>query len=341
MVDDRLRNIREGAGKEDSRYSELMTDLLQKAGPYVMGAVIVCSGGYLAYKWYDTKRTQALSAAFFELEQAIDSGSPSSLEAVARSHAGQRSVTRLAEAELGEIYLAAARRGVVPGATLKADGGPERPEDVLTPEKSSEYLSKASAAFQSTLDATKDDPQVSLLALKALFGLAGVAESKGDVEGAGRYYSDAATRAKAAGYDAVAQLATKRKETAGGLSAIPPLFTMADLPARMEAASPFPTMPGATGSAPMNITTPGGGPGPVMIPSGPPPGFGADGKPLPKEDGTVGPPLPAGTPTTPPTTPPAAPAPAPQGEQPKATPRAPAPTTPPAPPSEPKQDPKR
>lgn len=343
MADDRLRNIREGAGKEDNRYSELMTDLLSKVGPYILAIVLIGSTGYLAFKWYDTRKKSALAAAFFELEQAIDSGSPASLEAVARDHAGQGAVSCLAYTELGEIHLTAARRGLAPGATLNVqDGTPDRPEDVLTTEQIGQHLTKASAAFQLAYDATKGDPGQTLHTLKALFGLAATAESKGDVEAAGRYYAEAADRAKSGGFDGLAQLATKRKETAGGLSAVAPLFATAELPPRIEPASPFPTTPtgltppGTVGASPINVTSPGGT-SPVMTRmSGPPPGYGADGKPLPV-DNTVGPPVPVAPPA--PATPPA-------GEQPKSDAPANPPATPPAPPAatppaEPTQDPKR
>jgi hypothetical protein len=294
MADDRLRNIREGAGKEDSRYSELMTDLLQKAGPWVMGAIIVGSAGYLGYTYFQNQRNAALSAAFFELEQAIDSGSPSSLEAVARTHAGQRSVTRLAELELGELYLASARRGTLPGTTLKPEGEVERPEDLLKPEQVTEFLAKAETAFRSSFEATKAEPVQALLTVRALMGLAAVAETKGDIEGAGRSYTDAAERAKAAGFEPLSVLANKRKETLGTLAGVKPLLPVTELPPKVQVASPFPTAPGVpgatgttTGTTTMNVKPAGT---------------------TPPSDGAVGPPVPSG-----PANPPANPAPATPG----------------------------
>jgi hypothetical protein len=335
MVDDRLRNIREGAGKEDNRYSELMTDLLDKVGPYIVGAVILGSGGYLAYKWYDNKKSAALSAAFFELEQAITSGSPTSLEAVAREHAGQHGVAYLAELELGEVYLSAARKGVAPGATLTPEGAPEHPEDLLTPEQVTQYLTKSSTAFQFAYDATKGDPVQALPAVKALFGLAAVAESRGDVEGATRQYTEAGDRAKAAGFDALEALAAKRKQSVASLGTVAVLYKAADLPPRIEPAPPFPTTPGpTTGSSPINVA-----PGVTATKVSGPPGTGPTpesvGPPAP-EGGASGPPSPGISPGATPPAPPSSPTPA---ANPAPSPGA----TPPAGPAggEPSKEPKR
>lgn len=265
--------IREGAGLDESRINQDFVDWLRKYSTPILFVICAIVLAYAGMNWLRTKRAQALDLAFSHLSEAQEAGSPDSLLAVAEEHAGQRAVPILARLEAADIFLRAARTGLAVGANLKSDGTPEDPADVLTPEQRQDHLNRAAALYQRVVD-DSHDAEANLTAISGMFGLAAVAEMRGDRATAEQWYNRIADRARGAHLPWLEQLASERKATLDTIANPPTLYTTAQLPA--SAAPALPSMGpiiGTDGSGqpieftplpgpPPSVTSPGQQPAP-------------------------------------------------------------------------------
>lgn len=290
-MDDRQRQIRERAGLEESRINVEFLEFLKKWGTPMLFAVAVVAGGMSAYRWYNQRTDDRSAQAFGELEAAMSSGSPESLTAVADQYQGVGSVAPMALLEAGDSYLQAVVSGIKPGSTLKPDGTPNNADDVLTPDDRSSYLDRAAASYQRVYDLSNSKPGRTVFAVGALYGLAAVAESKQDWDGAKSRYEEIIQRTKGTAFDDQAKLAAAREASLESLKQAPVLYPKAELPPLPRPATDIPGLP----------------PGTLTPLPGPPPQI-QQPQPQPVQPGPAGPPAPGeGTPTQPPAAPPASP----------------------------------
>ncbi len=244
--------IREGAGLEESRINEDFVELLKKYSTPALLILVIIAAGYFGLNYYRELQARALDTAFTELDQALRAGSPDGLLAVAQAHEGQRAVATIARLNAADIHLASARTGLAVGVTnadLNPDGTPRNESDLLTPEQRADQLDQAARLYQRVIDdAAGQEVGVNITAINAMFGLAAVAEMRGDTEAAATWYTRIADRAAAAGLARLEQTARQRKESLGALADAPALYSLSQL-----AAPPPPAMnPGFPGmNAPM------------------------------------------------------------------------------------------
>jgi hypothetical protein len=221
-VDVRAREIRTGAGLEESKYNTELIEFLQKYSVYIMLAIVLVVGGYFFYNRYQEKKTDALGAAFEALDKALAPQqqnldvSPEVLLAIASDHAGQASVPLLARLAAADQWLLSSARGLLPGAEVdSATGVAKNAEDALTSDKAAELLAKAKEQYGSVKESAAGKSGLVLFELRALFGLAAVAESAGPTDAtqwevAKGHYQAAQALAKASGHHPIADLAQKR-----------------------------------------------------------------------------------------------------------------------------------
>jgi hypothetical protein len=265
--------IREGAGLDEARVNQDMVDFLKK---YSTPILFVICGVVLAYaglNYLRTKRAEALERAFAHLSEAAQTGSPDSLLAVAQEHSGQRAVPTLARLEAADIHLRAARTGVAVGAQLNADGTPAAPEDVLTAEQRGQQIDQAAALYQRVVD-DSHGTDANLTAISGMFGLAAVAEMRGDTGAAEQWYTRIADRARGAQLPVLESLANERRASVASVSNPPTLYSSSQLPA--SAVPPAPT-----GMNPILGTDSQGNPIELKPMAAPPPGVTAPGQAAP------------------------------------------------------------
>ncbi len=340
-MDERHSQIKEGAGLDESRLNTDFVDFLKKWSTpalLVVAAIVVVM---FALRKLEERRGAHIDAAFAQYEAAStpkptgdpDSAaltsvvaiSPLTLQGVAEEYAdvpGARWLSRLAAAD---TYLTAVRTGVTLGATVRADGTVADPEqDLLTPEGRADYLEQARGLYRTVLQDTENDPGATLHSMRALFGIAAVQESEGQLEGARETLDRAATLGAARGFLELASLAEQRINTLDELAEPITLVSrdiLPELPWEQPPPAPAPE------------------PGAPDAPEGPPPATGLPGPGAPGDGlepfGPIlppAPPAPAPTPGDPGETP-AEPAPADPGDGAPADPAAPEPE--PASPGEP------
>lgn len=285
-MDERQQQIKEGAGLEESRLNTEFIDFVQRwGGPFLILCAVVMAG-WAGWNWWQKRQSQQVDDAFAQYEAQIAGGNPSpeALKAVAEEFEGVGSVSMLARLDAADVYTGSIRSGVKAGVTLNPDGTPASPDDVLSEEDRARLLEQATALYQRVFDSASAATGKGLLAIRAGFGLAAMAECRGDIAAARGFYERVVQIGEA---NAFANHVALAKARLGGLEAVATpvaLLAQADLPVRP--APPAPELPGF---------------GPDANPAGPLP-TGLD-------QPTINPFNPEATPTTPSTEP--APAPAP------------------------------
>lgn len=237
MEDKKNIQIRERAGLEESRLNQDFIDFLTKwSTPLLLVVALIVGGNYL-YTQYN-KRQEAQQAAAFKQLSEIATGanpSPSSLIDVADKFAGVGSVGEMARLKAGDALMRAVLRGVKPGADVNADGTVKEVGDELTAEDRESFLTQAEEQYRRVIESTANDSKKAMLRLGGLFGLASVAESRGDSDKAKASYEQIKTIAASSGeFKHFADVAAKRIESLPKIVAVAKLPTRASLPAPLK-----------------------------------------------------------------------------------------------------------
>jgi hypothetical protein len=256
--------IREGAGLEEARYNVEFIEWLRKWSGPLLVIVAVAAGGYALKQHLDKRKKAGVEAAFADFEAARQGRNPNpdSLVAIADQYPDIGAVAILARLEAGDVYLDSVRRGVKPGATVQPDGTLASIEDELKAPDREQLLAKASEQYQWVVDRAGNDPKLAIHAIGSLYGLAAVAESKGDNDGAKSAYEKVIATAEAAKFERHVALAKERIASLGKLAALDPVPTAASVPAPLDTTPKPPPAPAPeTPANPVELT-------PVTPPAG-------------------------------------------------------------------------
>ncbi len=299
-LDQRQTQIREGAGLEESRLNREFIDLLQKISMPVLVIVAILAVGYAFKQRYDRAQKEKLDSAFAEIEAASNSArpSPDTLRSIADEYQSIAGVYLKGSLRAGDAYLDTFRSGIKPGAELKADGSLAKPEDVMSESDKAYHLSQAQSMYERVYADTAGKPEYTLMRLESMYGLAAVAECKGEYDAAKKHYEDIVTLTDKGPWAIHTTLAKARIASLGNLKDLPRLYKSSELPKPPEPAKPeLPKV--ETPAAPSDGVK-------ADEPAAPP--APADAAPK-TEDAPKEEPKPAETPATPPVTPPADPKP--------------------------------
>lgn len=260
--DNRLGQIKEGAGLEDSRINQEFVDFLRKWSTPVLLVAAAIVLGYFLYNKRIEAREARIAEAFTQFNQSSTTFSPSpdALRRIADDFEDVKGVHIMATLAAADEYLNAVQRGVRPGTPLSAaTNEPESAEDFLTPEESERFLNEAETLYRSVYDETQGAPALAIHTLGALYGLAAVSESRGDIDAARNVLDQAASLARQVGYVEHVAIAQQRIESLSEVRTVT-LPSKADLPQPTEpepVAAPAgepapegPTLPPADGEAP-------------------------------------------------------------------------------------------
>ena len=119
-MDDRQTEIRAGAGLEDSRINKEFIDFLNKWSSPVILVFAIAALAWAGLRWMEQKKVEKIDRAFGDLQAATMGGNPSpaSLNVLAETYAGVRSVPVIAKLTTTDLYLTAYLRGVQPGSEI-------------------------------------------------------------------------------------------------------------------------------------------------------------------------------------------------------------------------------
>ncbi|MFG0284343.1 MAG: hypothetical protein ACF8R7_07960 [Phycisphaerales bacterium JB039] len=296
-MDERQAQIKEGAGLEESRVNVEFVDFLKKWSTPALLVVAAIVVGMFALRKLEERRQSYLDAAFAQYESAarpkgvgpdtapltsVVAISPFTLQGVAEEYGdvkGARWLSRLAAAD---TYMTAVRTGVTLGATVMADGTVADPEqDLLGPEARTDYLEQARSLYRAVLQDTENDPNATIHTIRALFGIAAVQESAGELEGARQSLDRVATLAAARGFGTLARLAERRIQTLDSLETPVELVSSESLPELPWLAPPPPPAPEQPREAPPGAPGDESPFGPIL-----PPALPGDGAAEPGDGGS-------------------------------------------------------
>jgi predicted negative regulator of RcsB-dependent stress response len=323
MDERQQQGLREGAGLEESRLNTDFINFVQRwGGPFLLLCAALMAA-WAGWNWWQRQQADRVDEAFAQYEAQIAGGNPSpeALKAVADEFEGVASVSLLARLDAADVYTASIRSGVKAGADLNPDGTLASPDDALTQEERDRLLEQAATLYQRVFDTASRATGKGVLAIRAAYGLAAVAETRGDIADARGHYERIIEIAEANSFTNHVELARARIEGLDALASPITMLSQADLPERPAPPQPeLPTLPGMDEPA-----------GPTIDPIAPNPFNPEGGDPL--TPGLPGmelpdPNQPAPSEPTPadPLTPPDEPAPAPAGNEPAPTGNEPEPT---------------
>jgi len=253
-MDDRQRQITEGAGLQESRINQDFIDWLNKWGTVILTVVLVVALAWVGWNWWQRQQTQALDTAFSDLDQAILAGSPDALLAVAAEYEGRASVPHLARLRAADTYLQAARRGVTPG------GDPSLEEDLLSEEQRKQFLERARGIYSEVRDDTRGVAGKELLYFNALSGVAATLLTDRQYEQGLDLLRSLVEQARAQGYVELAAYHERRLEAVPPMIGQPDLYTINEISAAIDfvAEEPAPEVEPATEQpAAPAVTNPG------------------------------------------------------------------------------------
>ncbi|MDX2132793.1 MAG: hypothetical protein SFY69_12155 [Planctomycetota bacterium] len=250
-MDERQAQIRERAGLEESRLNVEFIDWLRKWGTPLLFLAAAASAVVWAKNYFERSGKEKVDRAFIELHQASGQGNPNpdALAAVAAEYDGVRAVGLLARLEAADAYLRAVARGLKVGAviTLDAQGNPtgelQNADDVLTDADREQYLARAGTLYAEVYERAKNEPARVLLALNAMYGMAAVHESRGELEDARRWYEQIADLTKDGTYSMHAAVALRRITSMDRLKEPLVLPTRAQVPTPPQPQAVTPPVP--------------------------------------------------------------------------------------------------
>lgn len=182
--------IRVGAGLEESRLNQDFVDFLKKWSTPILLVAALVALGFVALQKYRQHKRDTVDMAFRELEavSSTDMPSPDSLAEVARTYQGIEAVPAIAHNRAGDSLMFSIQTGLKAGAKVKPDGTLEQESDVLTDSDRASILSQAERHYQTGLDLSMPIVAQRPISFGSLFGLASVAESRGEADKAKGYY---------------------------------------------------------------------------------------------------------------------------------------------------------
>lgn len=247
-MDERIKDIKEGAGREESRINEDLLEFLQKWSTpalLVLAAVAVSYWGWNQFKQMQIAKVNKAAAAYTSATVG-GAANPDTLSNIADEFGGVRSFGLLAKLDLADVYLFAVQRGLAPG--VEYDPNAQLAEgDLLDDAAQTMYLDRAKKLYQEVYDAAWNVKGKEPLAIEAAFGLAAAAETVDDLDGASIQLGKATVLAEKIGYQALAIIANKRAASLADAGAKPKLYAASALPPLPEP-EPLAPLPGDNGT---------------------------------------------------------------------------------------------
>ena len=203
MDRDRLKELRQ-TDLTESKINEDFLDWLKTKGPTWLLIVLLSVAGWLALVRWNQHKQDHFTEGWSTLFKAQ---LPIEFEEVAINFADIPGISRAANLKAADTYLQAVVSGLLIGSDLTSFV-----PETLDSQQREEYLNKANRIYQQIIDEDDETLATTLIIVAALNGKAAVAESKGEVEQAQKYYQQAAKRAEEH-YPNLALRARARAET--------------------------------------------------------------------------------------------------------------------------------
>jgi predicted negative regulator of RcsB-dependent stress response len=223
MDRDRLKDI-QTADISESNVNEDFVYWLKTKGPSYLLIVMIVIVAYLFFVRYQQSKMAHRAEAWIAYIEASATGLPASHEDVAQTYSDIDAIQELGLLTAGDAYL----KAVVLNQTI---GSSADISTALSDEDRTFYLEKADNLYSRVVANDDKSDSAALFVVSGLNGRAAIAESRGDVEAAKKFYESAAARIENL-YPALATQALARASTIDTLANEIILPTDADVSAR-------------------------------------------------------------------------------------------------------------
>ena len=220
-MDQRLKDIHQ-TDLTESRINEDFVDWLKTKGPQWLLLILVGIAGYLGLLRYKQYKADYYNQAWGAL---LESKLPGSFEDVAAKYLDVPGLAQMALRMGADTIL----ESLSADRPLGADPNTPGSAGGISETDRIEYLDRAERLYQAVVDNDNDSLALALHTVSAMQGLAVIAETRGDVENARRFYEMAADRAEA-NYPDLAARVRQRAATADQYAVAVTLPAQADLP---------------------------------------------------------------------------------------------------------------
>ena len=223
MDRDRLKDI-QTADLSDSQVNEDFVLWLKTKGPSYLLIVMIVIVGYLFFVRYQQGKTAHRAEAWIAYIEATASGLPASHEDIAQSYSNIDSIQELGLLTAGDAYLEAVILNQTVGSNADIT-------TTLSEEDRVFYLEKADNLYSRVVANDNASDADALFVVSGLSGRAAIAESRGDIDAATKFYEAAAARVENL-YPALATQALARADSLEALAENFAMPTDADVAAR-------------------------------------------------------------------------------------------------------------
>ena len=227
-MDERQTKIREGAGLDASRLNTEFVDFLKKWSTPFLLVLVVIAGLYTLSQRREIAREARIDQAFASLNAAT---SPSALLDIANEYDNVGAVAETARLRAADTLMLAVFRGLKPGAAITPAGQIENPDDVTTDEDIENFLTQSEGLYQQVWDETPVEPIKVWHKIGAGFGMAAVAETRGDAEAARAWYEKVLAVCDEGDAPDLKTITEERLATLDERIVAPVLLSVDDLPA--------------------------------------------------------------------------------------------------------------
>ncbi|MDA1007383.1 MAG: hypothetical protein O2800_00065 [Planctomycetota bacterium] len=184
----------------ESRVNDDFLFWLKTSGPNYLLAALLLICAYLGWNWFQTRADTARAEVW---EQFAVATVPQDLVELAKANGDESGLALLANLNAADLYLQSIQSG------LRFDRDPTASDVQLDDATRVEWMKSANDLYNSVITSARSDPNTSALAFPAYFGLAAIAESVSDFEGARGSLESARDLAKDR-YDSIVLLAEAR-----------------------------------------------------------------------------------------------------------------------------------
>lgn len=204
MDRDRLKDI-QTADLSESQVNEDFVLWLKTKGPNYLLIIMIVIAGYLFFINYQQSKDAYRAEAWIAYIEASTTGLPASNEDIAQTYADVDALHSLGLLSAADGYM----RSVISGQTLESNADITV---ILSEEDRSFYLQKADGLYAKVIETDNKSDEHTILTVSGMNGRAAVAESKGDIESAKRFYESVISRSKNS-FPALAAQAQSRIDT--------------------------------------------------------------------------------------------------------------------------------
>lgn len=232
MDRDRLQDIQQTDIME-SRVNQDFLEWMKTKGMSWLLIILIALCAYILIVRLKERSTQKHATAW----QSLDTASlPSSLEDVANEYSGIFGVPQTARLRAAQMLMSAVQRNEPLSATTDPLDTTPPVATQLTEAERESYLTRTSNLLQAVIDEDDGTKSRTLFTINAFNGMAAVAEARGDIDGAQKYYEKTAARAEDH-FPQLVQRARDRAASAADVLNLKPLMTTTELNALRSAAA--------------------------------------------------------------------------------------------------------